>query len=593
MRLSVRIPDEKYWKELISCQHACPVHTDARGYVRAIAEADYRKAYLIARGPNPMASVCGRVCSAPCEEACRRGDVDEPISIRALKRFVTEPFGTEAGAASLAAPHNFQKPATSVADHYELAHLQEAISSGLIPDASGKRVAIIGAGPAGLTCAHDLALVGVSPVIFEMESTPAGMMYTGIPEFRLPREVLDSEIQAIVDLGVEIRCDTTVGEDVSFAALREEFDAVVISVGAKNSKSLGIPGEDGKGVFGGVEFLRSIVMGESYTLGKKVVVLGGGFTALDCSRSSLRVGVDSVVNVLYRRTEDEMPVSDQELEEAKEEGVGFEYLVTPLGIEKGADGEVVGVRLQQNRLGPPDASGRRRPEPIEGSERVHPCDTVVLAIGQQTDLAFIDSEKDGLPFNKWGLLDCDEETLGTKAPDVFMAGDAALGAANIVTATASGKTAARSVIEYLTGKKLTTELSQSHETLEAFGREIGYEELLRTSIPLEDVKQRLADPAHRVETGYDEELAVHEASRCLDCGVNTIFDGERCVLCGGCSDVCPNSCLKLVALSELELTEEQQQAAAGALGSGWAESSAIIKDDAITMERMNFAEVLK
>jgi formate dehydrogenase beta subunit len=319
--------------------------------------------------------------------------------------------------------------------------------------------------------------------------------------------------------------------------------------------------------------------------------------------------VDSVVNVLYRRTEDEMPVSDQELEEAKEEGVGFEYLVTPLGIEKGADGEVVGVRLQENSLGPPDMSGRRRPEPVEGSEKVHPCDTVVLAIGQKTDLAFIDPDRDGMTFNKWGLLDCDEITLGTNAPDVFMAGDAALGAANIVTATASGKTAARSVIEYLTGKKLTAELSQSHETLESFGREIGFEELMRTSIPLVDVTQRLSDPAHRVETGYDAELAGKEASRCLDCGVNTIFDGERCVLCGGCSDVCPNSCLKLVPLSGLELTEEQQRAAAEALGEGWAESSAIIKDeetcircalcaqrcpnDAITMERMNFTEVLK
>jgi len=608
MRLPVRIPDPQYWKELIACQHACPVHTDARGYVRGIAEGDDARAYRIARGPNPMASVCGRVCSAPCEEACRRGEVDQSIAIRALKRFVTERFGPEAPPErSLAGAEHFREAATPDADVNELSHLLRGREAGEIALLGGKRVAIVGGGPAGLACAHDLALLGASPVLFEMEPRLAGMMVTGIPEFRLPREVLDAEIRAITDLGVEVRCATSVGRDVGFDQLRQEFDAVVIAVGAKHSKGLGIPGEDAEGVLGGVEFLRRVSLGEPVTLGKEVVVIGGGFTALDCSRSSVRVGGGSVVNVLYRRSRDEMPVTEEELEEAREEGIEFRYLVTPLAIEKDDQGRVAGVRLLDNQLGPPDASGRRRPEPIPGSERVHPCDTVILAIGQQTDLGFIDPDRDGLTFNQWGLVDCDEETLMTPLPGVFMAGDAAFGAANIVTATASGKKAARGVHGHLTGQRLGTRSTQTHREEPGFRREIGYEAIPRTPVPVQEVRQRLAAPMSHVEQGYDEDLARREASRCLDCGVNTIFDGERCVLCGGCADVCPNRCLKLVALADLDLDDDQRRVAQEALGSGWEDASAIVKDEeacircalcaercpnqAISMERVSFSEV--
>ena len=608
MGLRVVVPDDAYWKRLIKCQDACPAHTDARGYVRAIAEGRDEKAYLIARGPNPMASVCGRVCSAPCQEACRRAGVDAPVQIRALKRYVTERFGTEAGPErTLARPENFREPATPDADQEELAHLLRARESGRLPPPERRRVAIIGAGPAGLACAHDLALMGAEPVIFEMEPKPAGMMYTGIPEFRLPREVLDAEIRAIQELGVEIRCGVRVGRDVGFDDLRREFDAVVIAVGAKRSRSLGIPGEDAEGVVGGVEFLRRVAFGEPPELGGRVVVIGGGFTALDCSRTSLRVGVDSVVTVLYRRTRDEMPVTEDELEEAREEGVQFQYLVTPVAIEKDEQGRVRGVRLVENRLGPPDASGRRRPEPIPGSERVVPCDTVILAIGQRTDLDFVDPERHGLRFNDWGLLEIDEETLATTAEGVFVAGDAALGAANIITAVASGKKAARSAYAHLSGREIAPRLVERHRELPDFRREPGYEAIPRTPVPLEDVRRRLAGRSHPVERGYDEALARREASRCLDCGVNTIFDSERCVLCGGCADVCPMGCLKLVPLADLELDDEQRRLAQEVIGEGWEDASAIIKDEdlcircalcaqrcpneAITMERLEFREV--
>ncbi len=608
MGLRVVVPDETYWKRLINCQDACPAHTDARGYVRAIAAGRDREAYRIARGPNPLASVCGRVCSAPCQEACRRGRLDAPVQIRALKRFVTERFGTEAAPErTLASVENFRQPATPDAAAEEMGHLFDAVERGLIQPPGRARVAIVGAGPAGLACAHDLALMGLHPVLFEMEPRPAGMMYTGIPEFRLPREVLDAEVRAIEALGVEIRCGVTVGRDVSFDDLRRDFDAVVIAVGAKRSRSLGIPGEDAEGVLGGVEFLRRVAFGDPPPLRGRVVVIGGGFTALDCSRTSLRVGVDSVVTVLYRRTRDEMPVTEEELEEAREEGVRFRYLVTPVAIEKDPQGRVRGVRLVENRLGPPDESGRRRPEPIPGSERVEPCDAVILAIGQRSDLAFVDPERHGVRFNEWGLLEVDEETLATTAEGVFVAGDAALGAANIITAVASGKKAARSVYAYLSGREITVALAQNHRVLPDFEREPGYEALPRTPVPLEEVQKRLAGRSHPVERGYDPALARQEASRCLDCGVNTIFDSERCVLCGGCADVCPMGCLKLVPLAELDLDDEQRELARRVVGDGWEGASAIIKDEdlcircalcarrcpsgAITMERLEFQEV--
>ncbi|MEE8382348.1 MAG: NAD(P)-binding protein, partial [Thermodesulfobacteriota bacterium] len=236
IRLSVEIPDKNYWRRLVSCQDACPVHTDARGYVRAIAEGNYELAFRMARGPNPLASICGRVCQAPCEEACRRSAVDEPISIRALKRFTTEQYGAEAKkdkSLSVAESVRMITSANTALD--ERYHIVNAQAEGKLPRAEGQKVIIIGGGPAGLSCAHDLSLFGFSPVIFEMESKPAGMLYTGIPEFRLPREVIDAEIRTIESLGVKLRCGTTVGKDIQFDKILREFSAAVISVGAKNS----------------------------------------------------------------------------------------------------------------------------------------------------------------------------------------------------------------------------------------------------------------------------------------------------------------------------------------------------------------------
>ncbi len=606
-KLTVEIPDSEYWRRLIKCQDACPVHTDARGYVRAIAQGEYEQAFLIARGPNPLASICGRICQAPCEESCRRASVDDPVAIRALKRFATERFGAEAGKNDPASIlHSVRSIASENAARDELRLIESGLKSHGQVHVKGRKVAVIGGGPAGLACAHDLALYGFSPVVFEMEAKPAGMLYTGIPEFRLPRKVIDAEVRVVESLGVEIRCNTTVGKDIRFDEIRDKFDATVIAVGAKNSKELGIPGEDATGVFGGVEFLRKCSLGQEVALGKHVVVVGGGFTALDCSRSSVRFGAGDVVTVLYRRTRDEMPVTQYELDEAAEEGVGFEYLVAPLSIEKDNEGKVTGIRLQRNRLGPPDASGRQRPEPVPGSEFVHPCDTVIRAVGQESDMDFIDPERDGLSFNKWGLIDCDEETLAVGAEGVFLAGDAAYGTRLVIDAVASGKKAARSVNHFLSGEKTCPELKQRHEDIENYGRETGYEKISRKEIPAVDKFERITDHTITVEVGFDEPLARQEASRCFDCGVNTIFDGQKCILCGGCADVCPARCLKLVPIRELGLTEVQNETAKQCVGEEWRQGSAIIKDEetcircglcskrcptgAITMERMYFSE---
>jgi len=607
VRLSVEIPDETYWKHLINCQDTCPVQTDVRGYVCAIADGKYEQAYRIARGPNPLASICGRVCGASCEEACRRASLDAPVAIRALKRFVTERYGPESLPGNpLAAVESVREITSQNAALDELCHLIRAKAKGKAPATADQKVAIIGAGPAGLACAHDLALLGFDPVIFEMEQKPAGMLYTGIPEFRLPRKVIDAEVEVILNLGVEIRCNTTVGQDISFDQIRREFSATVIAVGAKHSRKIQIAGEDAQGVLGGVEFLRQLSLGKEVQLGKQVVVVGGGFTAMDCSRSSLRVGVSDVVMVLYRRTRDEMPVSNAELEETGSEGIHFQFLVTPLAIEKDTIGKVTGVRLQKNRLGPPDADGRRRPVPIPGSEFVQPCDTVITAIGQQTDLNFIDEKRDGLTFNKWGLIDCDEDTLVTKAQDVFLAGDAAYGTQLIIDAVASGKKAARSIYRLLTGRTISIERVQKHKDLGMYECEIGFERVPRMVMPLAEKEKRIVNQKICVEQGFDETLACLEAKRCLDCSINTIFDGQKCILCGGCVDLCPSLCLKLLQIKELKLTEAQQATARECLGEGWEQGTAIIKDeeacircglcarrcptDAITMERMEFSE---
>ncbi|MBI4907908.1 MAG: FAD-dependent oxidoreductase [Acidobacteria bacterium] len=574
--LKVEVPGEGYHAGLISCQVACPVHTDARGYVRAIAEGRFEEAYLIARGPNPFASICGRICGAPCEAACRRGKVprvdddghfvavDRPVAIRALKRFACEQAGPESGCAPpdlIASVANFAGAVSMQLE--EMTGLMRASVDGRIQKGDGQRVAIIGAGPAGLSAAHDLALLGFRPVVYETEPVAAGMLAVGVPAYRLPREVIQREVAVIEALGVEIRCGFTVGKDISFQELRATHAAVIIAVGAKASRGLGLPGENGPRVHGGVDLLRAVALGEHTDIGREVVVIGGGNVAYDVARTVVRqiaydtartaARLSKTARVVLTSLEglEEMPADTLEILEGDEEGVHRENGWGPLAIERGTNGLPVGVRFRRC-LRVYDENRRFAPVYDDADVQTIPCDTVLLAVGQAPALSFLEAGGGDVEMIRPGWPKSDPSTLATTASGVFVAGDLAHGTRLLIDAVASGKKAARSVYQYLTGRTLRSEITSTHAVLDRYRRERGYESLRRQAVPVREPAERMDHPDVPVELGYDAALAMKEASRCLDCGVTPVFDGSRCVLCGGCADVCPTQCLKLVSLASLE-----------------------------------------
>jgi len=627
--LKVQAPEQGYPRGLIACQVACPVHTDARGYVRAIAEGRFEEAYLIARGPNPFASICGRICGAPCEAACRRGQVprvdddgcfvaqDRPVAIRALKRFACEAAGPEARpAAEVLRALRSYVPAVA-ADAEEMAALLRASLEGRVLKGSPQPVAIVGAGPAGLSAAHDLALLGFRPVVFETEPVPAGMLAVGVPAYRLPRELIAREVAVIEALGVTIRCNVTVGRDLTLKQLRREYAALILAVGAKSSRSLGLPGERGPRVYGGVDLLRAVALGERLDIGREVAVIGGGNVAYDVARTLLRqIAYDTArtaarlpgaprVRLISLESLEEMPADTVEILEGDEEGIERLNGWGPIEILRGADGRPRGVALRRC-LRAYDENRRFAPVFDDGVRETIPCDTVLLAVGQAPQLQFLAEGGEDIELARPGWPRVDPASLQTTAAGVFVAGDLAHGTRLLIDAVASGKAAARSVYRYLTGRELQAETLTAHLTLEGYRRERGYEALRRTPVPVRPPQQRLERPDLLVEIGYQREQAVREASRCLDCGVSPVFDGARCILCGGCADVCPTRCLKLVPLSWLEREAELEAAIGRALGAGAdpETNSAILKDedrcircalcamrcpaDAITMERVTF-----
>jgi NADPH-dependent glutamate synthase beta subunit-like oxidoreductase len=600
------------------------VHTDARGYVRALAAGRFEEAYLIARGPNPFASICGRICGAPCEVACRRGKVprvdadgtfigpDRPIAIRALKRFACERFGPEARS-----PLEVRDAARAFvpevcADAEEMAALLRAALAGRVPPARGERIAIIGSGPAGLSAAHDLALLGFRPTVFESERVAAGMLATGVPAYRLPRELIRREVAVIEALGVAIRTGVEIGRDVSFADLRRDHAAVVIAVGAKRARGLGLPGERGPGVFGGVDVLRAVALGEPPALGHDVVVIGGGNVAYDVARTVVRQAAYDAARTAARlpgtrrvrlvslETLEEMPADTIEILEGDEEGVERMNGWGPAEILRDGAGAVTGVRFRRCLRVYDDA---RRFAPVfdETDETVVACDTVLIAAGQAPNTGFLaDGGTDVLEVRP-GWPKVDPETLATTAPGVFVAGDLAHGTRLLIDAVASGKRAARSVYRFITGRALRADVLEAHLPIDRYRREFLYEAIPRQPLPARAVGERLGDPAADVELAFDEASARREASRCLDCGVTPVFDGTRCVLCGGCVDVCPTSCLKLAPLASLA-PSATLDAVLGELDP--CDGTAILKDedrcircalcaircpsDAITMERVRF-----
>lgn len=550
----VRIPDaSEYWIEMVKCRHACPVHTDACGYVTAIAEGRYEEAYRIARATNPFASICGRVCGAPCEANCRRGDVDAPVAIRALKRFVTETFGPESGNPCL--------------------H-REACDRRMLPPGTGReRVAVVGAGVAGLTVAHDLAHAGYRVTVFEAHNEPGGMLTAGVPVFRLPRELVRAEIDAILALGIELRCGVRLGRDFSIAGLREQgYEAIFLGIGLQKGRKLPLPGADLEGVLDGIEFLRAFNEGRPMPLGRRVVVIGGGNVAYDVARSAvrhdfydvarsaLRMSGDKEVHIVCLESRGEMPADEIEVIEGQEEGVLLHNSRGPREI-LARDGKAAGLRTVECTA-VFDANGRFHPAFNESVVEDIPADTVIFAVGQAADLSWLDP-RDGVEVER-GLVKVDRETYQTTAPDVFACGDVAHGPRLFIDAIASAQVAARSMHDYLRRTR-TDVVVRKKWVPAAYTMAEGWYRTPRCNPPVIESEHRAASLAI-IEQRYSEEEARRQGARCLRCNVNTVFDTSICVACNGCVDICPESLIRLVGLGRLASGDGWSDRAVEALG---------------------------
>lgn len=589
-KYTVAIPTARYFLDLISCRSGCPVRTNAGAYVRAVAEGEYRRGYEIAHAPNPWTSVCGRICAHPCEDRCRRGKLDEPISIRALKRTLTERHGVE-NTVSGAAP-------------------EEPIPLDVAVRVNGQpaRIAVVGAGPAGLACAHDLAFLGYSVTVFDGATAAGGMLYQGVPEYRLPRDIIRAEVERVLRMGVELQLEWRLGRDFTIADLRRNgFRAVFLALGASRGRDLNIPGKDLDGVINGVEFLLNANLGYHVKLGARVVVVGGGNVAVDVARTALRYaaseaplampeqaealltswGYDNTlidaartalrlgarqVSMVSLERRHEMPASPEEIAGADEEGIQLLPGRGPKAV-LGRDGKVVGLETV-DVTSVFDADGRFNPTFAPDSERRLDCDTIILSIGQTPDLQSLAGDPE-IETTPRGLVKVDPKTLATTSPGVFCGGDLAFGPRIVIDAAADGKRGALAIHRWLGGQRLDrSPLRFRRLSLRRWAER--YDRIPRQPVPCVPVQRRSG--FREIEEGYSEAQARREGERCLWCNVSPIFDSEKCILCGGCVDICPENCLKLVSLARLTGDAERLQALQGALGTSDA-AGAILKDE--------------
>ncbi len=573
-KYKVEIADLDYYQRQISCQAACPVHTDAQGYVDAIARGDYKEGFIIARQPNPFASICGRVCPSPCERACRRRKIDAPVTIRTLKRFLCERYGAEARSHLPLLREKDRKAGITRLNGKPPYNAQtiesfSQLSAGWVKEADKGSpeclpVAIIGAGPVGLVAAHDLALLGHKVTVFEAAPDAGGMALLGIPEYRLPRDVLKLEIGEVLDLGVELKVNSRLGVDFSLASLREQgFGAILIAIGAYKDRWLNIEGTDLDGVLAAVDFFMQVKLGYRVNLGDKVAVIGGGgavdsasraaklreadelaadntlMTVMDAAQQALRSGVREV-HVFYRGTMEEMRASQsqEELDGALEEGIILHTDAIPKRIV-GSNGKVTGFETLASRS-QYNEKGQTTPVPVAGSESIIECSSVILAIGQESDLSFI-HPKDSIAFSNQGAIIADTDTLATTAPGIFAGGDA----------VADGHRVARAINSYLRGVKVQT--ARRGWIVPVPPDYLPNPDNLNTHrvnpprIPL-DRRSGVSE----VEGVFDKAAAREQAQRCLKCHIQTVFNGDLCILCGGCVDVCPQNCYKMVKLDKIE-----------------------------------------
>ena len=477
------------------CQNSCPADVDVPRYIALIKERKFAEAAALIRSKNPFPAICGRVCDHPCESKCRRATFDEPVAIKSLKRFAAD--WEKKHGVSPAAEH---KPPT------------------------GKRVAIVGAGPAGLSAAYYLALAGHKVTVFEALPVAGGLLAVGIPEYRLPKEILDWEIEVIKKAGVEIRTNTRIGEDVKLDDLASEYDALFIAVGAHNEVKMNVPGEDLEGVMPAVAFLRDVALGEPVKVGKKAAVVGGGNAAIDAARTAKRMGAEEV-HILYRRLRADMPADDGEIRAAEEEGIHIHYLTAPTRII-GRDGNVAQIECVRMKLGEFDKSGRRRPIPVEASRTTVDVDTVIPAIGQAVDTSFIaplSDTRETLFTTKSGLLITDPDSLETSIPGVFAGGDCVTGPWSVVAAIGAGREAAYSIDKFLGGDAWIGAHAEIERSLVGVPIE---EECKRCPMPELPISER-ARNFKEVELGFTEDMAGGEAARWFQWGGRGAEDHEE------------------------------------------------------------------
>ncbi len=499
--------DLDYIRTNIPCQWACPARTDIPAYIGAIEGGDCDRSYGINRAANLMPGVLGRICSRPCEEACRHGESDlgEPVAICSLKRFAAD------GAS------------------------QKGSAEHRLTD-TGKTVGVVGAGPAGAAVAHSLTLFGHQVTVYEACPEPGGMLRYGIPAFRLPREIIAEELGQLLAPPIDLQCGVRLGADVSLADLRSRHDAVVLAAGCYRPRQLAVPGEQLPGVLSGLDFVMRVNSGEEISVGNRVVVIGGGFTAMDCARLALRLGAEEVsIHVLP--VEEDLEVTKEEIFETKREGIRLASLVTAVAIE--GEDQVEAVRFVRNRMGRASPDGLRQPEPIADSDFTVPADTVITAIGQTPDEALY-----SLGPEQAAQVDAEQ---GTSSIDgIFAAGDGARGASTVIEAIGHGRQVAERVDHFLMGRTARQAVVEGEPTSDTH-RQRSWDFLPRQHLPTVPVSERLSDPNVEVEAGYPQPMAQTQSQRCYLCNLKYEIDIPHCIYCRWCIEACPRACIHLVA----------------------------------------------
>lgn len=514
-------------KQNVPCQNACPAGTNVPSYIRSIVESRYGESYEANREANVLPGVLGRICSRTCENACRHGwpGNGDPVAICHLKRVA--------------------------ADLKDAGH---RITESLYAP-TGKRIAIVGAGPAGVAAAHDLSLFGHDVVIFEREERPGGMLRYGIPEFRLPRNILDTELHNALRLGVQLRTGVAIGNEpgqTRVSRLLAEYDAVLLATGCMAATPLPLQDEwkdrdptEVPGIEHGLDFLVDMHRGVKKTVGKRVAVIGAGFTALDCARVAVRLGAEEVT-IHIRTAEEYIPITQEEIFDAKAEGIRIKGLRSPMRFVLDAEGKLAGVEFAQNRLGGWREGGRRLAIPIEGSEFVEPCDTAIVAIGQQTVHDFSDVT---LQLDRWKNARLGDNGM-TSQPGLFAAGDYVSGASTVVQSVGHGRQIARRIDAWLLGRERHRQVVRI-EAVDRPPRERAYDFIPRQHMPTAALAKRVKSLACEVESGFDEATAKEEAKRCYLCNLRYQIDVDRCTYCRACMEVAPRNCIKLVGGVEL------------------------------------------